>query len=179
MASGPRSNIGEPSFEPEVFRKQIHCIEESTCYIVGSFRRSPQSFGASIVIRVPGNCATNAPPRCALGTGPSSESFKHICQNVWQLWFALNIFTKHYYLLARLNHLEISHVSWDKTYSTMLSFKLKRSLSTWANHLGFTKSSNCYYDTIICLKQLRCIIINTVFLIIAGSGLCIVLVFPN
>jgi len=25
-------------FEPEVFRKQIYCIEESTCDIVGTFR---------------------------------------------------------------------------------------------------------------------------------------------
>ena len=31
-------------FEFEVFRKQMHCIEESTCDIVGAFRR-------------PGNCA--------------------------------------------------------------------------------------------------------------------------
>ena len=26
-------------FEPEVFREQIYCIEESTCDIVGTFRR--------------------------------------------------------------------------------------------------------------------------------------------
>jgi len=26
-------------FEPEVFRKQMHCIEESTCDIAGTFRR--------------------------------------------------------------------------------------------------------------------------------------------
>jgi len=31
-------------FEPEVFRKQTYCIEESTCDIVGTFRRAPQRF---------------------------------------------------------------------------------------------------------------------------------------
>jgi len=32
-------------FEPEVFRKQMYCIEESTCDIVGMFQRPQQSFG--------------------------------------------------------------------------------------------------------------------------------------
>ena len=36
--------------EPEVFRKQMHCIEECTCDIVGTFRRP-------IMFRHPGNCA--------------------------------------------------------------------------------------------------------------------------
>jgi len=27
-----------PMFEPEVFRNQIYCVEESTCDIVGTFR---------------------------------------------------------------------------------------------------------------------------------------------
>ena len=36
-------------FEPEVFRKQMHCIEESACNIVGIFRR-------------PGNCASSLSP---------------------------------------------------------------------------------------------------------------------
>jgi len=33
-------------FEPEVLRKEIYCPEESTCEIVGNFRRSQQTFGA-------------------------------------------------------------------------------------------------------------------------------------
>jgi len=33
-------------FEPEVFRKYMYCIEDSTCDIVVTFRRPPQSFGA-------------------------------------------------------------------------------------------------------------------------------------
>jgi len=37
-------------FEPEVFRKQMYCIEESTCDIVGSLRRPPQWFGAPEIV---------------------------------------------------------------------------------------------------------------------------------
>jgi len=33
-------------FEPEVCRKQMYCIEESTCGIVGTYRRPLQSSGA-------------------------------------------------------------------------------------------------------------------------------------
>jgi len=54
MASGARSKFGVPMFEPEVFRKQMYFIEESTCDIVGTFR-SPE------VIRGPRNCAPLAP----------------------------------------------------------------------------------------------------------------------
>jgi len=32
-------------FEPEIFRKQMYCIEESICDIVGTFWYPPQSFG--------------------------------------------------------------------------------------------------------------------------------------
>jgi len=38
MAPGARNKFGTPMFEPKVFRKQMYCIEESTCDIVGSFR---------------------------------------------------------------------------------------------------------------------------------------------
>jgi len=34
--------FGAPMFETEVFWKQMHCIEESTCDTVGTFRRPPQ-----------------------------------------------------------------------------------------------------------------------------------------
>ena len=44
MAPGTRSKFGAPMFEPEVFRKQIYCIEESSCDIVGTFRRPLQWF---------------------------------------------------------------------------------------------------------------------------------------
>jgi len=45
MATGARNMFGAPMFESEVFRKQMCCIEESTCDVVGTFRRPPQSFG--------------------------------------------------------------------------------------------------------------------------------------
>ena len=48
--------------EPEVFRKQMCCIEESTGDIVGIFRRSSAVTWRPIVIRRPGNCV---PPRYA------------------------------------------------------------------------------------------------------------------
>jgi len=44
MVPEARSKFGAPVFEPEIFRKQMHCIGESTCNIVGTFRP-------------PGNCA--------------------------------------------------------------------------------------------------------------------------
>ena len=46
MAPGPRSKFGAPFFESEVFWKQMYCIEDSTCEIVGNFRR-PRSHSAS------------------------------------------------------------------------------------------------------------------------------------
>jgi len=41
-----RNKFGTPVFQPKVFRKQIYCIEESTCNIAGTFRRPTQSFDA-------------------------------------------------------------------------------------------------------------------------------------
>jgi len=55
-------------FEPEVYRKQMYCIEKSTCDIAGTFRRPRQSFGvprndsAPPVTWRPGNYASLAPP---------------------------------------------------------------------------------------------------------------------
>jgi len=34
--------FGAPMFEPEFFRKQMCCIEESACDIVGIFRQPPK-----------------------------------------------------------------------------------------------------------------------------------------
>ena len=52
MAPGTRNKFGAPAFEPDVFRKQMYCIEESTCDIVRTFRP-------------PGNCG---PPHYASGS---------------------------------------------------------------------------------------------------------------
>jgi len=46
---------GAPIFEPEVFRKEIHCVEESSCEIVKTFRCPQQTFCAPIMIRRLGN----------------------------------------------------------------------------------------------------------------------------
>jgi len=41
-----KKQVWRPLFESELFQKQIYCIEESACDIVGAFRRPPQHFGA-------------------------------------------------------------------------------------------------------------------------------------
>ena len=41
-----KKQVWRPMFEPEVLRKQMYCIEESICDIIGTFRRPPQWFGA-------------------------------------------------------------------------------------------------------------------------------------
>jgi len=61
MAPGARSNFGAPIFEPEVFQKQMYCIKESTCDIVGTFRR-------------PGNCAF-------LRYSPDSKAHENVLAN--------------------------------------------------------------------------------------------------
>jgi len=58
MAPGARSKFGAPMFEREVFRKQMYCIEESACGIVGTFWRShnhsaPQSDSVPVELRTP------------------------------------------------------------------------------------------------------------------------------
>ena len=53
-APASRSKFGPSVFEPEVFRKQIYCIEESTCDIFGTFRSPSQWSDTPIFIRSPG-----------------------------------------------------------------------------------------------------------------------------
>jgi len=55
-------------FEP-AFRKQMYCIEESTCDFVGTFRRSTQSFGPLRGDSAPGNCALLPPLVMPLAKG--------------------------------------------------------------------------------------------------------------
>jgi len=62
MAPGARSKFGAAVFEPEVFRKKMYCIEGSSSDIVGTFQRPPQSSGALIVTRRPGNCVPLVTP---------------------------------------------------------------------------------------------------------------------
>ena len=50
MAPGARRKFGAPMFEPEVFQKQMNCIEGSTWDIVGTFRRPSQWFGTRGIV---------------------------------------------------------------------------------------------------------------------------------
>ena len=50
MTPGARSRFGALMFEPEALRKQMYCIEESTCDAVGTFRRCPQWIGARGIV---------------------------------------------------------------------------------------------------------------------------------
>jgi len=56
------ASLVPPIFEPEVFRKQMYCIEECVCDIVGIFwlprnHSAPLQYSsAPRVIRRPGNC---------------------------------------------------------------------------------------------------------------------------
>jgi len=59
MGPGARSKFGAPMFEPEVFRKQMHCTEVLVM-LLGLFG-AHHSFGALIVIRRPGNFAPCPP----------------------------------------------------------------------------------------------------------------------
>jgi len=45
--------FGAPMFEPEVFLKQMYCVEESTCVIVGTFRRPRSDSAPPAEIRRP------------------------------------------------------------------------------------------------------------------------------
>jgi len=52
MAPGARSKFGASMFEPELFRKQMYCIDESTCDVLGTFR-SPSRDGARVILAPP------------------------------------------------------------------------------------------------------------------------------
>jgi len=57
MAPGATSKFGARMFETEVLRKQMYCIEDSTCDIVGTFWL-PQPIGAAHSdLERPGNCS--------------------------------------------------------------------------------------------------------------------------
>ena len=45
-----KKQVLRPMFEPEVFRKQMCCVDERTCDIVGTFRGPPQWFGARGIV---------------------------------------------------------------------------------------------------------------------------------
>jgi len=53
MAHGARNRFGAPMFEPEVFREQMYCVEETTCDMLGLFGRPNDS--------TPGHCSSLPP----------------------------------------------------------------------------------------------------------------------
>jgi len=57
MAPGARSKFAAPMFANEFFRKQMYCIEDSTCDVVGTFGafRSDSAPPSPTVIRRPGD----------------------------------------------------------------------------------------------------------------------------
>jgi len=67
-ARGQKQVWCPPLFEPEVFQKQMYCIEQSTCDIVGTFLvPTAQWFGAPILIHARGIVTPFLPslrPRC-------------------------------------------------------------------------------------------------------------------
>ena len=72
----PWSKFGAPMVESEFFRRQIYCIEESTCDIVGTFRRLQQWFSAPKGNWRPKNCAPLPPslrPCCQQPTFASKD----------------------------------------------------------------------------------------------------------
>jgi len=100
MAPGTRSKFGAPMFEPEIFRKHIHCIEESTCELsqCWDFSVLPAVISPSNSNSAPGELC---PPRYAPGHWAmfwilqpymSKLLVVLVCQEVF--------FTRHYYLLA-------------------------------------------------------------------------------
>ena len=66
MAPGARRKFGAAMFEPDVFREQMYCIEESACDIVGTFRRL-------------GNCASLVPSRYV----PDGPAVFRSCNVLW------------------------------------------------------------------------------------------------
>jgi len=58
---GQEANLAPPFSNLKSFRKEMYCIEESTCDIIGTFQRPSQWFGSPIAIRRPENCAPIAP----------------------------------------------------------------------------------------------------------------------
>jgi len=64
MAPGARSKFGALMFEPEEFRKQMYCIEESACDIV-DFPSPPAVIRRPHSDSAPGELCPPCPPRYA------------------------------------------------------------------------------------------------------------------
>ena len=87
MAPGARNKFGAPMLAPEVFRKQMYCIEESAYDIV-------VTFWPLAVIRRQGNCASLYPSLrpwwCAIKIGKFSEN-EQIFKSEVMSFYSINI----------------------------------------------------------------------------------------
>ena len=86
MTPGTRNKFGAPMLEPEAFRKQMYCIEESACDIV--------TFWSPAVIRHQGNCAPLPPSLrlwwCAIKIGKIPKIISVSIPNV-MTFYSMNI----------------------------------------------------------------------------------------
>jgi len=91
MAPGARSKFGAPMFEPELFRKQIYCIE---LWHFWDFSAPPEWFGAPYWLGA-GNCGPLAPlPRYAPGVKTVNKFIKRLVfgrDPPYRLHFVLSI----------------------------------------------------------------------------------------
>jgi len=88
MAPGARSKFGAAVFEPEVFQKQMYCIEVLVTFL-GLFG-TPQSFGALRVIWRPGNCGP-CPPSLRpwllrAATHLIKSWYTALTRGIWEPW---------------------------------------------------------------------------------------------
>ena len=83
MASGARNKFGSPVFEPEVFRKQMYCIEECTYGIVEIFG-TPATIHPPRVIRRPGKRAPLAPSDWTIMQ--RAKSYRRMSANNLPMW---------------------------------------------------------------------------------------------
>ena len=88
MTPEARSKFGSHMFEPEPLRKQM-CCTEVLVTLLGLFG-APQSFGALIVIRRPGNCAPCPPwlhPWLLRVVTPLNKSwYTALARGIWEPW---------------------------------------------------------------------------------------------
>jgi len=146
-----KKQVCAPMFKPEVFRKQMYCIEEGTCDIVGTFRRPPQSFnppviGAPIVIRRPGNCAPLVTPLIR-----AWACWRNVPAITRQTYFVVYeyIFVKfHSWRLRAITFLRRTKMSWNGLWTVTSCFCCCKQLAHFQCHLIWLTSSfaNCFWE---------------------------------
>jgi len=127
-----QSKFDAPMFETVVFRKQMYCIEESACDIVGNFLCPPQWFGAPIVICRPKNCADPLPPpRCAPDLIPTEDSFHIRKVDSLNRMHASSVWS-HLLILTAQKHIFFIRQCWIKTIFCTTEWTRHKSLKRFA-----------------------------------------------